>query len=248
MSNYNNRNSKKKRSRREKVGFYTASSICLVAVFMAVYSTYNTLSSQQIPQKEPNPTVQVNNYATGITEPVQTQPPTSMAEITTKPIVTEAESTEADKQKPSDDRTALETMLSADVNLTCPLSSSNIIRPYSEDTVYFKLLNVWKPHTGADFAGKLGDDVKAMSAGTVSKIREDKLYGKTVEVSTNNAVCIYSGLGDVSVSEGDNVDVLQKLGTIGAVPMEAGDEAHIHVSVKIDDKYADPLSLIGNNQ
>lgn len=246
MSNYNNRNSKKKRSRREKAGFYTASSICLIAVFMAVYSTYNTLSTPQSPQTAQSSTVQVNNYATGITEPESTQPPTSVAEFVTKPA-TQSEPTEP-TQKSTDDKTALETMLSTDVELTCPLSSSNIIRPYSEDTVYFKLLNVWKPHTGADFAGKLGDDVKAMTGGTVTKVRDDKLYGKTVEVSTNNAVCIYSGLGDVSVSEGDNVDTLQKLGTIGAVPMEAGDEAHIHVAVKIDDKYADPLSLIGNNQ
>ena len=43
MSDYYN-NRKKKRSRREKIGFYTACSICLIAVCMAVYSTYNTLS------------------------------------------------------------------------------------------------------------------------------------------------------------------------------------------------------------
>ena len=40
MSDYYN-NRKKKRSRREKIGFYTACSICLIAVCMAVYSTYN---------------------------------------------------------------------------------------------------------------------------------------------------------------------------------------------------------------
>ena len=32
-------------SRREKIGFYTALSICLIAVCMAVYSTYSTVSS-----------------------------------------------------------------------------------------------------------------------------------------------------------------------------------------------------------
>ena len=40
MSDYYNRHrGRKKRSRREKIGFYTAFSICLIAVSMAIYST-----------------------------------------------------------------------------------------------------------------------------------------------------------------------------------------------------------------
>ena len=40
----------------------------------------------------------------------------------------------------------------------------------------------------------------------------------------------------------------KQVGTIGAVPFEAGDENHIHIEVKIDGKYADPLSFINNNE
>ena len=57
------------------------------------------------------------------------------------------------------------------------------------------MLNVWKPHMGCDFAADLGDDVIAMTGGEVTKVSDDKLFGKTVEISVNNAVCIYSGLG-----------------------------------------------------
>ena len=72
MSDYYNRNNgRKKRSRREKIGFYTAFSICLIAVSMAIYSTYNTMS---VPQKATNPQTettqaqQVNQVVTGVTE------------------------------------------------------------------------------------------------------------------------------------------------------------------------------------
>ena len=36
-------NTSNQKSRREKIGFYTALSICLIAVCMAVYSTYSTV-------------------------------------------------------------------------------------------------------------------------------------------------------------------------------------------------------------
>ena len=62
-------NSRKKKSRYEKAGFYTALSICLIAVTMAVYSTYNTISGAKEPTEQPTTTaVEVNNQVTGITE------------------------------------------------------------------------------------------------------------------------------------------------------------------------------------
>lgn len=249
MSDYYNRNSRrKKRSRREKIGFYTAFSICLIAVCMAVYSTYNTLS---VPTTDDNTTVtrtqQVNQVVTGVAE-TQNVPETlvvipqitAVSETVTQPISTEPD--EASRGE------ALETMLSTDLSLTYPLKSANIIREYSTDSVYFKTINVWKPHLGVDFAGELGDDVTAMSGGSVTKVSEDKMYGKTVEIAVNDAVCIYSGLGKVDVSEGDSVETGDKIGVVGAVPFEAGDANHIHIAVKVNGDYADPLSFIGNNQ
>lgn len=249
-NNYNKNNRRKKRSRREKIGFYTAFSICLVAVCMAVYSTYNTLStpagggSEQISSTK---SLQVNEYVTGVTEATadseisETIPlPTAVSELSTKPDVSE----------PNEDATddALRTMLSADVSLTYPVKSANVLRPFSRESTYFKTLNVWKPHTAVDFEAELGDDVFSMCDGTVTKISDDKMFGKTVEVSANNVVCVYSGFGSVDVEKDDNVKCGNKLGTVGAVPFEASDDAHIHVAVKVDGKYADPLSFIGNNE
>lgn len=243
MSDYYNRNRKKKRSRREKIGFYTACSICLIAVCMAVYSTYNTLSvpSAKTPTATQSNEVKVNENVTGVTQTLpdaklDVEVPTIAA--TEEPATNPTEST----------KTALETMLSTDLSLNYPLNSNNVVREYSEKSVYFKTLNVWKPHTGVDFGGKLGDDVTAMTGGVVTKVCEDKMLGKIVEISTDNVVCRYCGLGSADVSKGDSVDVGKKIGTIGAVPFEAGDENHIHIEVKIDGKYADPVSFINNNE
>lgn len=251
MSDYYNRNNRrKKRSRREKIGFYTAFSICLIAVCMAVYSTYNTLSVPSTTAEEQTTTAeakQVNENVTGVIE----TPPEPKLEVTV-PTITANAATESKPEvtEPTEEnsKNALETMLSTDLTLTYPLKSSNVIREYSTDSVYFKTLNVWKPHTGVDFAGELGEDVCAMASGAVTKVTEDKMYGKTVEISVNNAVCIYSGLGAVKVKEGDSVDEGAEIGTVGSVPFEASDKNHIHVAVKIDGKYADPLSFIGNNE
>lgn len=249
MSEYNNRNSRKrKRSRKEKIGFYTAFSICLIAVCMAVYSTYNTIS---VPGKiNTNPTgatktQQVNQIVTGVTEKLPEPKLNSTIPLITAISDAPTEPAEPATQKSSGD--ALQTLLSTDLTLTYPLKSNNIIREFSKDSMYFKTLNVWKPHLGLDFAGELGDEVRAMSQGAVTKVFEDKMYGKTVEISLNDAVCIYSGLGKIDVKEGDSIEANEKIGTVGAVPFEASDKNHIHIAVKINGNYADPLSFIENN-
>ena len=246
MSDYYNSNrGRKKRSRREKIGFYTAFSICLIAVSMAIYSTYNTMSVTQkttLPQTETTQAQPVNQIVTGIRETMAE--PRLDATIPPITVVSEEETTEPTESATDD---ALETMLSTDLSLSYPLKSSNILREYSKDSVYFKTPNVWKPHLGADFAGELGDEVYAMADGAVTKVSEDRMYGKTVEISKNDAVCVYSGLGEISVKEGDSINTGDKIGTIGTVPFEVSDKNHIHISVKINGKYADPLSFIENN-
>ena len=37
------------------------------------------------------------------------------------------------------------------------------------------------------------------------------------------------------------------IGAVGSVPVEASDGAHLHVAVKVNGNYADPLNFIGNN-
>ncbi len=253
MSKYYEQKNRSKRGRRSKIGFYAAFAICLVAVCMAVYSTYNTVVNPTAKLgTTPTDAQQVNEAVTGVTVTVPS--PTILFEEPTEelPELTLPTAVSDEATKPTEDTTysddALQTMLSADLSLSYPVAGGRVVRPYSKDSVYFKTLNVWKPHTGADFAADLGDDVLAMCGGEVTKITEDRLFGKTVEISVNNAVCIYSGLGDVKVKDGDRVEKGDVIATVGSVPFEADSENHIHVAVKVNGSFADPLSFIGNEE
>ena len=248
MSHYE---SKTQKTRREKIGFYTALSICLIAICMAVYSTYSTVT-------EPKKTAPVSASETGVAavnEPVThaTVPmPTFGVHVSTAPPVTEPPVTELPAseaaEKPTRGRAdALETMLAADVNLTLPTKTGHVLREYTRDSVYNKTLNTWKPHTGVDFDADLGEEVVSMLSGEVTKIYDDKLLGKTVEITVNNVTLCYSGMGGVNVNQGDKVDRGDKIGTVGVVPMEASDPNHIHVAVKVNGTTADPFSFIGND-
>lgn len=251
--------SKKRKNRRERIGFYTAFSICLIAVCMAVYSTYHTVTDSKTtkPVSVAATGVAVNQPVTNHTVPVPTlgmtpirdnTVPTATAEPDTMPTAVTTEPVE-ETTAPSGTQgreDALETMLSADLSLSLPTKSGHVLHEYSRDSVYNKTLNSWKPHTGVDFDAALGDKVLAMVGGEVTKIYEDKMLGKTVEIAVNNVTVGYSGMGSVKVERGDKVERGEVIGTVGAVPSEAGEANHIHVYVRVNGAYADPLSFVGN--
>lgn len=250
MSKYYKRTPK---SRRERIGFYTAFSICLIAVCMAVYSTYSTVSEKQkthpvsvsetgVAVNEPVSRVTVPAPTLGLTPIREETEPGPTSEPDTLPVTTAPSTTVKGRGN------ALETMLAADLSLTMPTKSGHVLNPFTRDSVYFKTLNVWKPHTGVDFDGELGDEVKAMVGGEVTKAYDDKMLGKTVEISVNNITVGYSGLGDVKLKQGDKVERGDIIGAVGAVPIEADAPPHIHVYVKVNGEYADPMSFVDNNE
>ena len=190
MSKYYEHQNRNKRGSKSKIGFYAAFAICLVAVCMAVYSTYNTVINPTAKlSTTPTDAQQVNQAVTGVTVTVPSptisfeEPTEALPEITLPTAVSDeaAEPTTEDTTY-SDD--ALQTMLSADLSLSYPVAGGKVVRPYSKDSVYFKTLNVWKPHLGTDFAADLGDNVLAMCGGEVTNDLEnlggDGKYTKTI--------------------------------------------------------------------
>ena len=258
MSRYQHKQTGKKRSRRERIGFYTALAICFIAISMAVYSTYNTVINPTGAKLAVTPTqsVEVNQPVTGVrtTFPVptlgdmfETTEPVTEPEPETQPTAVSDEKAQPTTADVTYSDEALQTMLSADLSLIAPVKNGEVLREFSKDSVYYKMLNVWKPHLGTDFKAELGEDVCAMSRGVVTKITDDKLFGKSIEISVNNAVCIYNGLGAIKVREGDRVEQGEVIATAGVVPLESSDENHIHVAVQINGDYSDPLNFVGNN-
>ena len=246
-----NRYSKRKRSTKERIGFYTALSICMVAVGMAAYSTYSTMSSRANSSSD---IVAVERVVTGVTVANETEKPTEPTTAATQPTTEKpteppTEETEfSEETAPEETKSALETMLTVNTSLSFPLDKSEIIQPYSEETVYNKTLNDWRAHTGIDFACNEGDSVYSMGEGEAVKLYEDDLLGNTLVVKSATYTAYYSGLKNITVTRGSKVKTGDVIATAGTVPSEKHEKNHIHIAIKVGGQYIDPLELIHSNE
>lgn len=238
---------KKKRSKKEQIGFYTSLSICIVAIGMAAYSTFTSLTGYF--ETDPTDVAPVNQVVTGVTEVTTTTQEITeeVTETVTEPATETVEITQS--TEPTASLSALQTMLTVNTSLSYPLDNAKVLREYSEETVYNKTLNQWQAHTGVDFACSVGDNVYSMGEGEVTRVYNDDMYGNTVVVKSSTYTAYYRGLSeDINLKVGDMVKTGDVLGLVSVVPCEAMDESHIHIEVKVEGNYVDPLTLINSNE
>ncbi len=127
--------------------------------------------------------------------------------------------------------------------------SEAVVKGYSEELVYDETMGDYRAHAGIDFKGSEGGDVFAINAGVVTKVYTDNLYGQVIEIDHGGKlVAKYCGLESVSVSEGSRVDIGAKIGTIGSVPAESAQEAHLHFETRLDGKPVNPLDVMGKTE
>lgn len=124
---------------------------------------------------------------------------------------------------------------------------NDIIKDYSNgEMVESKTMGDWRVHNGVDFSGSAGNEVKAVADGTVTKVYDDSFWGTVVEIDHGNGMTArYCGLRNNSVlQEGAEVKKLDKIGTLGHIPVEISDEDHLHFEVLIDGENVDPLKAL----
>ena len=117
-----------------------------------------------------------------------------------------------------------------------------VIKGHSETELVFSATeNKWKAHIGTDFSAEAGSEVKALFDGKVTSVSEDPYYGGVVEITHENGYVTTCKLVDeVSVSVGDAVKAGDKIGVVGSdFYFECADGPHVHVELKINDKYGD---------
>ena len=123
-----------------------------------------------------------------------------------------------------------------------------VSHPFSNgELVKSETLGVWKTHDGCDILCPLGTDVKSMSSGTVSEIREDPLWGVCVVVEQDNGLTVeYCGLAkELSVKTGQEIKEGEMIGkTSDTCQIEIVQEPHLHLGVKQGGKWIDPMSVI----
>ena len=124
-----------------------------------------------------------------------------------------------------------------------------VTKNHSIDTpVFSTTLGEWRVHTGIDISAEEGADVRAVAGGTVTRVYNDPMHGKTVEIShAGDVVSVYSNLSNegVTVKEGDTVSSGAKIGVIGDTSLtELADESHLHFEIKLKGVSVNPLDYI----
>lgn len=126
-----------------------------------------------------------------------------------------------------------------------PLSNT-VQKAFSVDKpLYSDTMQDWRIHTGADFAGKQGQTVKAVAAGTVTNVEKDALWGPIIVIDHGVGVqSRYCGVKP-SVKKGDKVDAGHAIGTLSEIPCESSQAPHLHLEMTIDGRPVDPVAAIG---
>lgn len=160
------------------------------------------------------------------------------------PAVTDAESESAANavlaQKDGIERAAA---------FTLPLGKT-VDKAFSNgEMVQSKTMGDWRAHNGVDFRGAVGDPVIAVNNGIVKAVYDDVLWGTVVEIDHGHGLLArYCGLGKGSTVEvGAQVKINDKIGNLGAIPIESADEVHLHFETRQDGKAIDPFTAMGLN-
>ena len=248
-------NGKRFSKEKRRGGFYLALAVCLTAVGIAAWSTYDSVTSYTAPQS--------SQQETADPEDPEAQKRSSQKEETSKasPSAGEPSPTqEPSQQEPSpaessgeETVTPQETQVPANAPLyeisakfIWPVASRQVSQAYSAGApVYSQTMKDWRIHTGTDLSAQAGEEVLACANGQVLETATDPLLGNLVTIEHGDFVFSYCGLGeDFAVSPGDTVTQGQVIGAITAVPQESAESPHLHLEVRRDQVCLDPQSLL----
>ena len=109
---------------------------------------------------------------------------------------------------------------------------------------YHPILGYTRPHTGIDWANRIGTPILSAGNGTVIKAGWESGYGRRVEVQhANGYVTTYnhmSGFGK-GVAPGSKVQQGQVVGYLGSTGLSTG--PHLHYEVMINGHFVDPMKI-----
>ena len=116
-----------------------------------------------------------------------------------------------------------------------------------DELVYSGTLGDWRTHNGLDYACAEGEPVRACRGGKVSAAEADSLWGGVVEVTDAEGIAWrYCGLAQPALRVGDTLNAGDRVGTVAAVPCEAGAGTHLHLKCRQGTGWLDPAALLKN--
>ena len=138
-----------------------------------------------------------------------------------------------------------------DIPLVVYPTNNIIVKEFSSDNlVYSKTLGDWRIHEGTDFKAEEGSMVKSITDGKVIDIYDDPFYGVTLEIEHDlGFIAYYCGLGNTTlVNKDDIVKPGQDIGSLKSVPSEVLDDPHLHLMIKKDNQFIDPLIILDKDK
>ena len=131
-----------------------------------------------------------------------------------------------------------------------PVNYSSVSMEYTDGKetlfVFSSTLKEWAAHKGVDLVATDGTAVNAMYDGTVLDVTETFGLGRTVTIDHgDNVVATYASLSDVQVIKGQTVKKGEQIGSASTTASnEFMDGAHVHLEVKQNGQYVDPMPYV----
>lgn len=234
----------KKKTTRSNRTFVITAAAGAAAVAVTMFAAYRSTVNRLVPTSTSTPTIS-QTYTFSAPEESDTPVQNNVSGVA-KPNGT------SNGSENSSDGTSAVTAnkpIVADVGNIMPVKG-DISHEFSNgELVKSETLGVWKTHDGVDILCDLGTDVRSMSEGVVKEIKDDPLWGVYVIVEQNNGLDVqYCGLAkDLNVKAGQAVNQGEILGkTSDTNQCEILQKPHLHLAVKQNGKWIDPLSVIDN--
>lgn len=214
-------------------GFYFALAVCVVAVGgMATAAFAGDFSAKNRIDVQPESTATLTTMERAVDHPATDVPDTRTVTTTARVTTTTV---------PVEDANAPE----ASKLMVLPFGNQ-LLREFSNGkAVYSDTMADFRTHDGADFAGKAGDKVVAVSSGKVTAVKEDALWGKTISIDHDHGiVSTYCGV-TATVKEGDTVKAGDTIGAVSDIPCELLSGPHLHLEIAVNGETVNPVDAIG---
>lgn len=220
-------------------GFYIALSVCLVAIGVAAWTTYDSVV------KYANPSSNSQSSAPKSTSVKPTEK--TVSGVTGKSVsstVSKAASSSTASKPASTKPTGV--VVNQKVTYHYPLDGTVTKKFSGETLVKSETMGDLRVHSGTDLSAKIGDPVSAIADGKVTDICKEDLLGNVIVIThSGNIIARYCGLGDTAlVKKGDTVKAGQKIGSVSTAPLEMSESPHLHLEIKKNGTFIDPTSIL----
>ena len=206
--------------------------ICVVAAGAMSFYTVNDINNKLKQQQIENPNPPADVVSDEQTQEVQKE--AEKVPLRDKP--SDSEKTEPENREtvtPAEDIAIENTDAeAAKPRFVLPVNGKIFAAFSGNELVYNKTMDDWRTHNGIDIRANRDTAVKASSDGTVTNVYSDGMLGTVVEIDSGDYIVRYCGLGSNLLCEkGKNVKQGDTIGVVGEIPLETGEESHIHLEV-----------------